>query len=250
MKKIIRAVLHRFGFSLVKTRFYNAPQLMAKAEGNMLGGLLRSKDIGINPATIVDAGAAQGTWTEKCLTVWPDSQYIMVEPLEERRPDLEGLKSKFKNVEPVIAALGSEEGTVTFSIYEDLDGSGIGINESGHVIGKREVKVLPVDTMVKNLGKKGPFVLKLDTHGFEVPIFDGARDTLKETVLIIVEVYGFKIAGNSLLFWEICAYLDKQGFRPFDMVDILRREMDAAFWQCDMFFIRKENPVFGNSNYK
>ena len=111
------------------------------------------------------------------------------------------------------------------------------------------MEVESLDDVLINQNNKGPYLIKLDTHGFEVPIFEGAVQTLKDTELIIVEVYGFHIAPDSLLFGEICGYLDARGFRLFDIVDTMRRPKDNAFWQADAFFIKKSNPLFADNSY-
>jgi hypothetical protein len=95
-----------------------------------------------------------------------------------------------------------------------------------------------------------PFALKLDTHGFEVPIFEGASGILERTNLIIVEVYNFKIAEGALKFYEMCLYLEKKGFLCADIADIMRRPGDNFLWQTDLFFLRKNRPEFLQNRYK
>jgi hypothetical protein len=90
----------------------------------------------------------------------------------------------------------------------------------------------------------------LDTHGYEVPILEGATETLKNTNLLIIEAYNFQIAHKSLRFWELCSYVEKLGFLPFNMVDFMHRSKDNAFWQMDIFFLRAEHPVFSSNTYE
>jgi hypothetical protein len=47
----------------------------------------------------------------------------------------------------------------------------------------------------------------------------------------------------------MCQYMDNLGYRLFDIVDIMNRPTDKAFWQCDAFFIKKDNPVFQTNTY-
>ncbi|RYE45276.1 MAG: hypothetical protein EOP48_22205 [Sphingobacteriales bacterium] len=72
---------------------------------------------------------------------------------------------------------------------------------------------------------------------------------MNQVSCFIIECYGFQIAEKSLLFWEMCRYMDELGFRLFDIVDVMNRPKDGAFWQCDAFFLRKENPVWSNIQY-
>ena len=67
--------------------------------------------------------------------------------------------------------------------------------------------------------------------------------------LLVIEVYGFYVSPTCLLFNQLTTYLDGFGFRLIDMVDIMRRPGDQAFWQCDAFYIRKDHPVFANNSY-
>lgn len=96
---------------------------------------------------------------------------------------------------------------------------------------------------------KGPYLLKLDTHGFEVPIFNGAKSTLLNTNIIIVETYNFDLTKESLKFWEICDFLEKKGFRPVDMMEPMFRPKDESLWQMDLVFIRSERAEFQVNTY-
>ena len=85
---------------------------------------------------------------------------------------------------------------------------------------------------------------------------EGATKTLEKADLLIIEVYNFQIvkndddtSQNSLRFYELCQYLDKKGFYPADLVDIMKRKKDDMLWQMDMFFYRKENKVFESDEY-
>jgi hypothetical protein len=71
--------------------------------------------------------------------------------------------------------------------------------------------------------------LKFDTHGYELPILKGARQTLNKTSLIIMEAYNFKISDHALRFHEMCAYMECLGFRCFDIADPMLRDYDKSF---------------------
>ncbi len=97
---------------------------------------------------------------------------------------------------------------------------------------------------------KPPFLIKFDTHGFEVPILEGAKNVLQQTEAIVMECYGFHISENSLLLHEMCAYLEKLDFRLSDIVDVMRRPGDEFFWQCDLFFVRSSHSSFQKNTYQ
>jgi len=246
-KSLIKKSVHKLGFEISRTGSHS-PQLPDGYGNGMQDGFQRLKSIGLIPESIIDVGAAEGTWTEKAIKVWTKARYQLFEPLEERRDVLKKLQDTHPGqIELVFAAAGSKEGETEFYVSDDLDGSGIAsAGSTGRI---RKVKIDSIDAMVSRDQLKPPFAIKLDTHGFEVPILQGAEKTMQETLFLIIECYGFYIAPGSLLFWQLCQYMDKQGFRLFDVVDIMRRPTDQAFWQCDAFFIRKEHPVFQNNSY-
>jgi hypothetical protein len=65
-----------------------------------------------------------------------------------------------------------------------------------------------------------------------------------------MECYNFRIAPEALLFYEMCDYLEKRGFRPMDMLDPLHRPYDDALWQMDFVFVRSDRPEFGYNAYR
>ena len=248
IKSFLRSILSSFGLKI--GRIHSTLPIDLIEENTMLAALNRIKSLGINPKTIVDVGAAAGTWTLKASGVWKEAAFLVMEPLEERRNELEELKKELTNPMVVtLAAAGNMEGSVQFHVSGDLDGSAIA-RDNEPSDNKRIVQLTTIDTQIARNKLAGPFAIKLDTHGFEVPILEGSAQTLKDTALIIVECYGFEIAPASLLFWEMCSYISTLGFRLFDVVDTMRRPDDYAFWQCDAFFIKDSTSVFERKSYR
>jgi FkbM family methyltransferase len=239
MKSVIKRAIAAAGYKVVKNDF--DPQY----NETMASALARLKNNGILPDTIVDLGAALGTWTEKALHIWPEAKYEMVEPLAEQTTALQAVKKRHPKVDYHLAVAGATPGEVGLNVSPDLDGSGV-YNVQGDNV--RMVPVITIDDIVKESARS--VLIKFDTHGYELPILNGATRTLKKTSALIIEVYGFHISPTCLLFPELCAHLDGLGFRLVDMVDLMRRPGDNAFWQCDAVFLRKEEALFSNNNYR
>ena len=91
--------------------------------------------------------------------------------------------------------------------------------------------------------------VKLDTHGFEVPILIGAAETLKQANVVIIEVYNFKLTEPCLRFHEMCTHMESLGFRCYDMADPMLRQRDRALWQMDLFFAPSASPIFRYGSY-
>jgi FkbM family methyltransferase len=112
-----------------------------------------------------------------------------------------------------------------------------------------KVPAVTIDSICQQEQLAPPYLIKLDTHGFEVPIFEGAKESLKQTSLIVVEVYNFNLTSDSLRFPQLCQYLEDQGFQCIDMCDPMFREKDGSLWQFDLFFIPKKHPVFLDNSW-
>jgi hypothetical protein len=88
-----------------------------------------------------------------------------------------------------------------------------------------------------------PYLLKLDTHGFEVPILAGAARTLQGPSVLVIEAYNFTVRDGALRLPQLCGHLEERGFRCLDLVDPLYRS-DGALWQVDAVFVRADAPEY------
>jgi len=109
--------------------------------------------------------------------------------------------------------------------------------------------MITVDEEVSRLNLSSPYLLKLDTHGFELPILEGAKNTLASAALVVIETYNFKLTADSLKFYEMCAFMESKGFSCVDLVEPMHRPGDQAFWQIDLLFIPSDNVVFSSNSY-
>lgn len=103
-----------------------------------------------------------------------------------------------------------------------------------------------IDAEIARLGLEPPFLIKLDTHGFELPILDGAAAALEKTNALFIECYNFFPGPSGLPFWSLCVRLEALGFRPYDMVEFLHRPRDGFFWQADILFLKSDRPEFAD----
>ena len=210
---------------------------------DMFATLCRARDVwDIQPDFVIDVGAAEGKWSTRCAEIWPDASFTLIEPLQEHSSKL-GEIAKRENWEYEFFVAGEGPGSVDFSVTDDLDGSGV------YDKGGRSMRCIEVRALDSLPPKKGRGLLKLDTHGYEVPILTGATSLLDQIDLVVIEVYGHRISGPCLLFYEICALMAEKGFRVAGIVDPMQRPRDGVFWQADFFFLRESHPVFQTNTY-
>ncbi len=237
MKHQVKRALARTGFEVRKV----------SKEADSMAGAFERFGSRLRVASVIDVGASNGSWSQSVQPHFPDAAYLLIEAQGGPHGDaLERLASKDSRVRYVIAAAGNKEGEVHFDAGDPLGGVASPDPTGPHDM---VVPMTTVDVQVERLGLTPPYLVKLDTHGFEVPIFEGAEATLAQTELIVVEAYNFTLQPGSLRFHEMCGYLEERGFRCIDLVDVLRRPSDRALWQMDLFFVRADRPEFEQGAY-
>jgi len=215
----------------------------------MTFALRRLSAQGFTFSTILDVGASDGKWTKDVLTIFPEAQYLLFEPLAERSRELELLRESFSNVDFVLAAVGSAPGEVELFVTEDLDGSRALLDHETNAA-NRKVPLVTIDHAIGARKLPPAYLLKLDVHGYELPILSGAAATLHQTRIVIIEAYNFHITAASPTFVELVLHMDKLGFYCIDIADPLRMSNEGFEWQVDLFFARKNDPAFAGKNLR
>jgi len=197
--------------------------------------------------TVVDIGASTGIWSERLMRHFPSCRYLLIEAQAAHEPGLRAWCERHANAQYVLAAAGERPGKVFFERGDDPFG---GRASTTPGIGQVEVPVVTLDAELKARKLPSPYLLKFDTHGFELPILKGAAATLAGTEVIIMECYNFRISPDCLTFPEMCAWLGERGFRCVDLLEPLHRPYDGAFWQMDLVFVRADRPEFSYDGYR
>lgn len=208
--------------------------------------LHRLKSRNIRVSSVIDVGASNGCWSQALLPVYPQARYLCVEAQPVHEPALRAFVARHAKAEFVLAAAGKEEGSIYFDASDPFGGIA-----SSTPLGRGGITVpmITIDAQVAARDLRPPFLIKLDTHGFEMPILAGAEQTLKQTNVLVIEAYNFDIAPSAVRFAELCARLEAQGFRCVDLFDVMYRPADNALWQMDLIFIRSDRPEFRSNAY-
>lgn len=248
-KKMIRKIARRCNLEIRRINGSECqPEHSAPAPdfaSTMPAALRRLQNIGVEPDGIVDVGAAVGAWSSTAMTLWPNAHYLLVEPLQEQIDRMSAIRHQ-KNVTLRKAVAGNSSEDIEFDVSDDLDGSGI---YGRQTTATRKVSQLRLgdETLLQ---ERESLLIKLDTHGYEIPILEGCDQILPKVSALIIEVYGFHVSPTACLFHELSEHLFQAGFRLFDIVDVMRREKDSAFWQADAVFIPSTNHLFLDNEYR
>lgn len=211
----------------------------------MDGLLARAATRGVKIDTWIDVGASDGSWSLQAHRHFPAARFLLIEPLAEQQAALAALHARH-GFDYLAAAAGAAPGSVQFNVDPQLDGSSVAAPGAAAT---RRVPVETLDRAVVARGLTGPFGIKLDTHGYEVPVLEGATQVLSQTSLLIVEAYNFNLMPGCLRFHELCARLESHGFRCCDLADPMRRPKDGVLWQMDLAFAPATSPIFASNRY-
>jgi FkbM family methyltransferase len=177
---------------------------------------------------------------------FPERHHLLVEANQTYLPTLTDLCQERPNWQFAMTAVGGTTGELYFDASDPLSGH---LSTSPRNENYRPCPVTTIDDLLKRHPIPGPVMIKLDTHGVEIPILTGAMETLKQTNVLVIEAYNFTFGQPAVPFWELCRYMLKLGFRPLDVFDLLYREVDNAFWQFDLLFVRGDLPLFQDTRY-
>ncbi len=203
------------------------------------------------PATVVDVGAAFGTFARECAGIFPSARYLLVEPLTECHPSLQGITRELEDAELFPCAAGAVAGQRVLHVHPDLEGSSFfEEREDSDVNGRpRAVAVETIDAIVARAGAAGPILIKIDTQGAELEVLAGATATLQRTEMVIAEVSLFRFFAGGPLLHEVVAFMRSRGFVVYDVAGHQRRPLDGALAQVDLVFVREDGPFRQHHEY-
>jgi FkbM family methyltransferase len=236
MKRYVKAAAVRLGYDIVRA---DTRSTMASAVARIARR---------HPArTVIDVGASDGRWSRMVAEHLPDASFLLFEAQAEPHGEpLRQLQAADSRFHVVLAAAGDRDGTIHFDSTDAWSGVASHEPTGAHDI---VVPVTTIDGEIERRGLPAPYLIKLDTHGFEVPILEGATRTLASAAAVVIEAYNFRLQPEALRFHELCSHLDGVGFRVIDIVDIMRRPRDDVLWQFDLFFARADAPEFAEAGY-
>ncbi len=209
---------------------------------------LKSKDLEIGG--FLNVGAGSGDDISFFREFFPKMTTLLIDMDSRFVPDWKKLQKSFDNLKYVVCGATSRDGTGQFSKTNDVGGVLVEGTLADNEMYTVDFRTL--DALVKEHNIPGPYFLKLDTHGVELDVLAGAREVLKNTQLIMMEVYNFKLQflnETNLTFDEMSLHMKSLGFRCVDICDVLWRPGDLNLWQFHMIFIRDDHVSWDKKNF-
>ena len=178
-------------------------------------------------------------------TSFPDSFFLLIEPLKEFEPDLRSILMQYRG-SYIIAVAGWKTGEATFNVHENhLGGSSLYKEMMRSEVDGHEVNVpiIMLDDILKDKLLNGPYLIKVDVQGAEIDVLEGGQKALAKAEVVVLEVSMFQFMKGAPEFFDIVFYMKQHGFVAYDIILGWNRPLDNALGQIDIIFV-KENGQF------
>jgi FkbM family methyltransferase len=239
-KELARKLLRELGYNIARV---DSPGGRATMDDAFRGLVQRTHAF----RTVIDIGASNGSRSASLIRHFPPCSYLLVEAQPVHESALRAFCASHAYAQFVLAAAGARSGEIFF---DATDPFGCLTSYARRSPADIRVPVVSIDGETKARKLAGPYLLKFDTHGFEVPILEGAVASLGDTEVIIMECYNFHIGPEALTFDEMCACLGRRGLRCIDLVCPMHRPYHGSLWQADLVFARGGRPEFWYLGYR
>jgi FkbM family methyltransferase len=216
---------------------------LASTDRQLLG---RLRNLGLELKHFFDVGASNGVWSHQVCEDFPGATFDLFEPLVDFAPEywqkLGPRLSQHPSFRLHKIALGAECKRIPFYLYpEPANSTTLETNaqESRHI----EVDMFTLDYVIEEFRLAIPQALKVDTQGSELNILRGARKTLPQIQVLLLECWLTRAYGPATpLFFEVAQWLRNFGFHLYDLGNAWR-DTDGSLVAQDCVFLNQRSKV-------
>lgn len=232
MKKIIKDLLHHFGFKLSKISPYEFRYDWLK---------------NYNINTIIDVGANQGQFAIEMGEKFPKAVIHSFEPVKSVF-DLLVFKTKHLSIHCHQYGVGAENTTteINHTINGNATSSLLEFGEGHHDnfahwtdTVKEQISIVSLDSFFKDKSLKNNIFLKIDVQGYEDKVLMGAEEFLKKVTIVQLETSFVEMYKDQKLFTYFYDFLIERGFILIGTIDNFYNKSDGKPIYCDLLFQNK-----------
>lgn len=242
MKKIIRKILLIILFPIINRLGFVRPYKQNATDKNFLLNNLITilKNNNYHPKLIIDIGANHGTWSRVWKQAYPEAKIILIEPQHWLKLSFDDLLDSHTVYMPIGA--GKENGSFIFTINSDRDDSSTFSLSADEALARGykqiEIPVKTLNTIVEENGNTIPDIVKIDAEGIDIDVLDGASNLFEITEIFLVEA-SINSTFKQTELTAVVDYMDKKGYRVFEITDINRPFSNNVLWLVELVFVRR-----------
>ncbi|HEY0255796.1 MAG TPA: FkbM family methyltransferase [Candidatus Methylacidiphilales bacterium] len=200
------------------------------------------------PKTIYDVGANRGGWTRSAVKYFPEASYVLVEPQDHLKINLQDLLDRGFKLEWINAGAGESPGIFPFSIAGRDDSSsfarGFAGSEGSPQVLQIEVKTL--NQIAADRGGEMPELVKIDAEGWDLHVLKGASDLIGVTDIFLIEA-AICAKGFENTYLEVVQTFDRIGYDLIDITCLNRSPENDTLWLVELAFLRRGHALLSHA---
>ena len=206
--------------------------------------LVRLKEHGVKPATVLDVGANVGQFSVAASHLLPEALIYPVEPDPATAARLRKNLTSRIAANVIVSAVGERIGTVDFQVNADSQVSSIlplgnGRKEAFPESNVQRTMVVPLTTLDELFGGKllpSPILLKIDVQGYEDRVIAGAADLLQHIRWVVLEMSFARLYDGEKDFPWMLELMNRHGFKFVRPLDFHTSDKTGAIIEMDGLF--------------
>ncbi|WFU86315.1 FkbM family methyltransferase [Rhizobium sp. CC1099] len=195
------------------------------------------RSLATNAKTIIDIGVHTGT--PRLYKAFNDLPFVLIDPAKGAE---ERLQHKPKNYIYVNKAVGESKDKLTLNVNSWFTSllEPKGVFKTWEVLDRYEVEIDRLDSIIEDVGAKGPFGVKMDIQGFELAAVRGMTKMWPQVDFLICETNIRNTAEGTYQFSDLVVELLKHDFVFFNILNNFKP--NARFY--DVVFLPRNSQKF------
>ena len=206
--------------------------------------LQRLKNQGISPSQIVDVGAGDGSWSWAVSQIYPDAEFVMIEPLLSRysEQDREHFQKSLEHCEVLEMTLCDRQGETEFGDQSSPLASSQHSNFNGlSTFARQSQEIYTLDHVAEQKKLRSGSLLKIDARHSEHLIVGGGVEYIRSSVDVVfltVEVEPRNTSAKT--YSEYLTLMNSLGFNLIDESVARRCPRTEMLVSKNLIFARKQ----------
>ena len=188
--------------------------------------------------TVLDIGVASGTWP--LWEVYSNAKHILIEADPGARSKL---VDEYNDIDydyyNIALSDVDRSGQIFIEGFKGKEYKWVGVvheDEKRHInLPKVDAKILTLDTFLQDKSYESPMMLKVDVDGDDMRILKGAKNTLSNISVLMIEA---GIPGRQRVIKDL-NFITDHGLKLWDIVDLAYA--DNRLHQVDLIFVNTDH---------